>query len=293
MKMENKLRDRLEKRKHLPPEMAEWEKVISPSEQLLPPKFEKLWVWQKIQNEMTPTTTSFRIPAILIGVAASFVLVIGFFLWNTKNGIRINYDEPTVVQLPKGSVVHVNKGSLLSYQPNKWDQERTIRLDGEAYFEIAKNPIPFSVDTDYGWIKVVGTKFNVYSRKNYFKLSCNEGKVNYIYNRDTFQLTAPEGIQIVNNKIEKFEGAYAKPTWMDRFLDYQNFPIDLVLADLERYYAIKFKVIGNFEGQKFNGKLPTDDFELALKILSQTMEISFQRISDRKVVVKIPEKILF
>lgn len=288
MKMEKRLRDRLEKGKQLPPELEEWEKVISPSEHLLAPKFDELIVWQKIQNEMSPTPSSFRIPLILTGVAASFVLIIGFVFWNSRSSIKINYDEPAVVQLPKGSVVHVNKGSLISYQPNKWDQERTIRLEGEAYFEIAKNSIPFSVDTDYGWIRVVGTKFNVYSRKNYFKLACNEGKVNYVYNKDTFELTAPAGIQIVNNKLEKLEGDYAQPSWMDSFLDYQNFPIDLVLADLERYYAVKFKLMESVKGQKFNGKLPTDNMELALRILSQTMELSFQKISDQKVVVNIP-----
>lgn len=64
--------------------------------------------------------------------------------------------------LPDGSVVWLNSGSRISYPANFTDSLREVELEGEAYFDVAKNPgHPFIVHTRDINIKVLGTVFNV------------------------------------------------------------------------------------------------------------------------------------
>jgi len=80
----------------------------------------------------------------------------------TKNGNR------TKVILPDGSQVWLNAGSNLDYNNSTFNKElREVSLNGEAYFDVAKNPDkPFIIHTKKMDIKVLGTVFNVRSYSN-------------------------------------------------------------------------------------------------------------------------------
>src|SRR5690606_8146867 len=66
--------------------------------------------------------------------------------------------------LPDGSKVWLNARSSLTYAVNNFEQTRTVRLEGEAYFEIFSDAAkPFRVVTDKQTVMVLGTKFNVNS----------------------------------------------------------------------------------------------------------------------------------
>ena len=80
----------------------------------------------------------------------------------TKNGNR------SKVVLPDGSQVWLNAGSNLDYNNSTFNNElREVSLDGEAYFDVTKNPDkPFIIHTKKMDIKVLGTVFNVRSYNN-------------------------------------------------------------------------------------------------------------------------------
>lgn len=66
--------------------------------------------------------------------------------------------------LPDGSTVWVNAGSSISYEGDFTGKLREVKLEGEAYFDVVKNPNkPFIVHTGGIKIKVLGTSFNVKS----------------------------------------------------------------------------------------------------------------------------------
>ena len=50
------------------------------------------------------------------------------------------------IVLPDGSKVWVNAGSTLTY-PSIFGEERRVKLNGEAFFEVAKGTLPFIVST--------------------------------------------------------------------------------------------------------------------------------------------------
>ncbi|SFC78507.1 ferric-dicitrate binding protein FerR, regulates iron transport through sigma-19 [Parapedobacter composti] len=69
-----------------------------------------------------------------------------------------------VVTLPDRSVISLLPGSRLQYAEN-FRQNRTLNLDGEAYFEVTKKEgAPFRVTSGRTTTTVLGTSFNVKSR---------------------------------------------------------------------------------------------------------------------------------
>ena len=66
------------------------------------------------------------------------------------------------VTLIDGTKVWLNAGSRLLYSTGFGQQNREVRLEGEAYFEVAKNKVlPFEVKTSGINVKAIGTAFNV------------------------------------------------------------------------------------------------------------------------------------
>lgn len=109
------------------------------------------------------------IAAIFIIAFASGTLFMYFFSNLQKNESKPLYTEHLVpygskseVTLPDGSRVWINSGSRLRYSQNFNHSDRQVTLEGEAYFDVAKNAQkPFLVNTTGITVKVIGTAFNV------------------------------------------------------------------------------------------------------------------------------------
>jgi transmembrane sensor len=108
---------------------------------------------------------------------AAAILVFAFFIGGALSYIIFNktpqsvsaftiikapYGAKSEVILPDGSHVWINAGSSIKYDNNYNKTSRTLLLEGEAYFKVAKNKdIPFIVNTADIDIVAVGTEFNV------------------------------------------------------------------------------------------------------------------------------------
>jgi transmembrane sensor len=139
----------------------------------------------------------FNIPAFL-RYAAIFVIAIGL-TWFLKPSsttetsavkphyftIKVAYGSKTTIELPDSSTVILNSGSTLSY-PDKFETEsRTVKLTGEAFFEVKKNSKrPFYVQTKDVTIRVLGTVFNVksYPDENTSETTLVSGSVEILQN---------------------------------------------------------------------------------------------------------------
>ena len=110
--------------------------------------------------------------------------------------IKTNPGMTTSLTLPDGTLVFLNSESTLSY-PSCFDGDtRNVNLQGEAYFEVAKNPEKkFIVSTSHqSQIEVLGTHFNVeaYEKENRVSATLVEGKIGFIYKCDNCLLyTSP------------------------------------------------------------------------------------------------------
>lgn len=89
----------------------------------------------------------------------------------------------SIIELSDGSKVWLNADSKIQYPPLFAGNTREIYLDGEAFFEVAKNAYkPFIIHLANGTVKVIGTSFNVraYNNEKVVETSVATGKVAFI-----------------------------------------------------------------------------------------------------------------
>lgn len=92
---------------------------------------------------------------------------------------EINESGKTI-ELADGSTVTLNGKSSLSYPRSFDSKERRVKLSGEAFFSIAKNPKKaFVISVENAEIKVLGTSFNVNSSTNHVEVLVETGKVKF------------------------------------------------------------------------------------------------------------------
>ncbi len=108
----------------------------------------------------------------VLQIAALIVITFGIGFFVQKNipekasytSVKVPYGARSEVLLPDGSKVWVNSGSQIEYPADFKGREVNLFLEGEAYFEIVKNPKrKLNVKTSSINIQVLGTKFNVKS----------------------------------------------------------------------------------------------------------------------------------
>lgn len=98
----------------------------------------------------------------------------------TKGEIVLaNNDEPvSLYSLPDGTKAFLEQGSTISYSQSFNKKSRKVKLDGMAYFDVARNEQkPFVVGTNHINVKVLGTSFNVKTDESETEIVLEKGKV--------------------------------------------------------------------------------------------------------------------
>ena len=221
-----------------------------------------------LRREMLKIVASIAITAITTIMALSLIngskKDVEEVLYQTINvpiGQRINID------LPDGTNVWLNSGSTLRYPVNiLQDNTRRVRLDGEAYFDVAHNEErPFIVETYAMNVKVTGTEFNLSaSEKNhFFETSLLEGRVE-LYNlsghEPVLALTPnrkailKENGTLVNEIIKDYDVFL----WKEGLYSFKSKHLDEIIGDLEKYYDTKIIL----ESNRYNKASLTGKFRI-------------------------------
>lgn len=111
------------------------------------------------------------------------------------------------VTLEDGTVVHLNHSSSLVYPEHFEDDNRTVRLEGEAYFVVAKDrQRPFYVLTSSGIVKEYGTSFNVNTyTPGFTKVVLVEGSVGLKSNQGGETMLKPGELAVMSGSSSKVE----------------------------------------------------------------------------------------
>lgn len=94
-------------------------------------------------------------------VAALVVSAVGLALWLQPRTVTVPYGAMKTIELSDGSVAELSSGSTLTYRHFWGRDERRLKLEGEAFFDVAEAQRPFVVETFNASISVLGTRFNV------------------------------------------------------------------------------------------------------------------------------------
>lgn len=229
------------------------EKFVAGAKDLrVPERISKEEAWQKLESKISesysPKIISISRRNWIIGIAASFILAVGaFFIFNQNSNqltIATSLAEVRTVELPDGSVVHLNAESSVSFPKNGWNDVREVELVGEAFFEV-KRGSSFTVFTDNGSVQVLGTSFNVRSRGALMQVACKTGKVKVASASGLSEQIITPGLTVsIENGLvsEPIETRLDRiDSWRNGQYDYESIPLEQVLNEVKRLYKVEIE----------------------------------------------------
>lgn len=196
-------------------------------------------------------------------------------------------DERKEIVLPDSSKVWLNRNSKLSYISSDFNESnRVVFLEGEAFFEVQKNPSkPFIVQAALSRTEVLGTSFTVRSLAPEKKdvVQVMTGKV-------SFELKEKEEQKVIllpgdkasvqeHGTIEKFKVTNLNSiAWKNDRLVFENSSLAEVTEAAESYFNIDIEIANsNLSDCRFTGSFTKPELEEVMKVLSVSMNLSYHQ----------------
>lgn len=209
------------------------------------------------------------------------------------NTITVPLGQYVNLCLSDGTKVWLNAGSTFTYPSFFAGNLRKVRLNGEAFFEVAHNKAkPFIVHTHACDVEVLGTKFNIdaYDKDNTFSAALIEGKVkvkNNIHPENIVYLSPDHKAVLCNEKLSvKNISDYNVYRWKEGLLCFEDLSFVDLVKRLEKCYGIKF-IIKNPSLSKhfFSGKFRiSDGVESLLRLLQQDFNYQYVRSESGDII---------
>ena len=258
----------------------------------------KAQAWAELEKKITAKKSKKVVPlyrSYWVGIAASLILAIGaFFIFKQSSTstnqtiIATSLAEVQTVYLPDSSIVYLNAGSKISFSERQWQQERTLELSGEAFFEVKKGS-DFTVETQLGNVAVLGTSFNVKERNNILEVTCKTGEVKVtIKPSGKFEIITP------GSKLTAKEGQIEEVltiplsyigNWRMGDFYFESILLKNVFEELERQYDIKFDVDANaLQDRTYTGYFNNKNLNEALQLVCNPMGLTY-KIEEKKVKI--------
>jgi transmembrane sensor len=194
------------------------------------------------------------------------------------------------LELPDGSKVWINAASSIHFPTSFTGKERRVEIEGEAYFEVAKNPnMPFIVTVNDAEVQVLGTHFNVnaYSDEDNVKTTLLEGSVKFVHGVNTNMLTPGQQTQLETNgmiKVVSNVDVDEVVAWKNGMFDFKNAGIETVMRQLSRWYDVEIEYSGKTDDLFFADMRRNIKLSDALKALELTGKVKFD-IQGKKIIV--------
>ena len=212
-----------------------------------------------------------------LAAAVSFAFVVWFNKVTATDNVYAFFGETKEINLVDESHVTLNAGSSITYKKRSFNENRVLRLDGEAFFDV-KPGSTFTVNTNYGSAVVLGTSFNVIAREGIFEVDCYEGKVKVQKNKTQNIVIAggersvenPNDQTLVRSTFLQHDGG---PEWMKGKFVFDNKPLLRVVSELERQYDIKVNLEKGLEKIPYTGLFESGDLNKALYLITEPLHL--------------------
>ena len=195
------------------------------------------------------------------------------------------------VFLADGTHVWLNSDSEILFPGRFSKNNRTVKLEGEAFFEVTANEEkPFLIKTKNHTVKVVGTRFNIceYPESNIIETTLEKGKVKILSGniiKDLFpgeQLsfnTETSEVRISKVDLEIYT------TWKDGRYVFNDEPIDKIFTIIERWWDVKIDYPEKMKSERITGVLRKyKPVEQHLQVIKQLTAIDYQINNDQILV---------
>lgn len=262
--------------------------------QLLKEKIRYLKKIVKQENYSTSHVLVFRNRWIKASVAAVIALVL------TIAGIQINssYTRSAAVvtisvrngqkadaSLPDGTVVKLNSSSSISYKSDFGKKTRTVKLIGEAYFEVAENKRkPFIVNVhDNLNIEALGTKFNVksYPGDKTINSSLIEGRIK-VSDKNWIEILSPNEMIVYNRQNKSFDKQNFENSddvlfWLNNQLFLKNETLGEIAKTVERLYDVKVVFDSpDLQHLRYTGSIRNNSLDNILQLIAAVSPVEYR-----------------
>nr|WP_226904919.1 FecR family protein [Pedobacter schmidteae] len=211
---------------------------------------------------------------------------------NEMNTLSTAKGETYKLRLPDGSLVWLNAASSLTYAAGlNRHGKRSVKLEGEAYFEIAKDKAhPFVVESRGQEIEVLGTHFNVssYAYEANVKTTLLEGSVQItpLQNPEKKVVLKPGEQAVATREFLILPVDVEVATaWKNGNFYFKEEPLETILYRLAYWYDVEFVYQGKKPKMIMSGIIKrSTKLSNVLELIESTGKVKFQ-IEGRKVFV--------
>ena len=203
-----------------------------------------------LSNRYVSLGMVYRIAAIIVILLIPSIFLLRYFSKPAQEQLTAN-STIKIGTLPDGTSVTLNKGAVLDYPSSFIGNKRSVRLRGEAWFEVRHdNAKPFIILSDNVKVEVLGTTFyvNTHAGNNSMEVILNSGSVavyfdNQIENRI---ILAPGEKAEINTEGEKIvKDINTDPNyraWMTQRFVYNSEPLVNIVDGLNRVYHANLRI---------------------------------------------------
>ncbi|MGM9760815.1 MAG: FecR family protein [Parabacteroides sp.] len=218
--------------------------------------------------------------------------------------VRTNPGMTTRLELPDGSKVHLNSESTLRYPSSFAQAERRVELEGEAYFEVEKEPErPFVVKTPHQTqVEVLGTTFNLdaYESEPALQATLLTGKIRFAYTRGTavHTLDVKPGHKVVYDVAASEPHLFttnglSESAWKEGKIIFDSTPLPEALRMLEKRFHVRL-ILQNprLKKEAFTGTFTSQRLERILEVFRLSSDIRWRYAdnadkTDEKTTIEI------
>jgi ferric-dicitrate binding protein FerR (iron transport regulator) len=239
--------------------------------------------------------------ALIAGVALGSLLIGQSLLDRSDRGSLVAVaarTERDTVTLADGSTVILAAESRLEYPAEFGATAREVTLVGEAFFRVTEDASkPFVVRAGHALVQVVGTEFVVRTpidSANDVTVAVAEGSVSVravgapstqgvLLQPDQVARVSAGGETVVSDAgdLDRYLG------WVEGRLVFDSAPLNVVLAELERWYALEFRVAdARLSSRPVTARLRVGSLQETMAALSLALGISHQQVGDT-IVLKV------
>lgn len=290
-----------------------WEEILYLHESILAPKIaqnidvKKAYTVflentkEKTKSAKDKDSTNRKAYINILKIAAALIIILSTWRLNyyfTKEKLQVfssNQKQDQSIALLDGSLIELNKNTIVKY-PKKFKKDsRTIYFQGEAYFNIIDKPNnPFIIKIEDYEVNVVGTAFNLYAypEKEIIEVSVDTGNVN-VYNINkkeatVLKINAREKVTISKKKEkitkEKINNFNHK-AWKTGIIEFKEAPLFEVIETLNKTYNISIII----ENEELNNCKLTANFNnrpisFIFEILKLNFDIEIIQEGDKYII---------
>lgn len=231
---------------------------------------------------------------LIMGIAASLVMAIAAGIW-LLGPMSYTHIEATAgnkeVLLPDQSIVTLKEGSSIAYK-NNFQSDRSVKLEGQAFFKVAKDPAhPFVISTAGSKTTVLGTAFDIKENKilKRVQIHVKEGKVRF--EGKASEIILEKGMAAEYNegsgKVESIDfGTGNKVNWQEGRLIFEDTPIKDVIQDMSEFFNVEIELENENLNCGFTTTAEHANWDALVQAIEIGLNLKFEKIAPGKWIVK-------